>query len=414
MNANRILSHNSPITVEHKHSEATLCEKEDVFRRLAEFSPGILAIIREEHFVYINPAGAEILGAANSNELFGKSPREIMPAADSDFLLEQIRYVLDEDRLHKFEHSLESKKTKVWFDSSISPMSHNSVVWTAHDVTRYKEAEQTLEQNEAQLEQSQKIESIGKWAGGIAHDFNNMLTVINGYSELSLRRLKKDGPLRSNIEEIKKAGERSELLTYQLLAFSRQQILKPEIVNLNEIIGEVSSMLQRLLTNDIQLNMRLNKKLGYIKADSGQISHLVLNLVSYVKDSMPRGGTLTIETENFIFDKKFEEFIGRQNPVKPGTYIKLNISGLSSGINKSARQNIFEPFYSGKSIGLGNASGLSSAYDIVKQASGYIFADGKAGKGITLRVYLPQINGKIEFFKRKKHSSKFQNKSKLY
>ncbi len=259
-----------------------------------------------------------------------------------------------------------------------------------------KRVEKALAQSEAQLRQSQRLESIGRWAGGIAHDFNNMLTVINGYSELSLRRLKKDGPLRSNIEEIKKAGERSALLTYQLLAFSRQQVLKPEVVDLNKAIGEISSMLQRLISKDIRLVSKLDSNLGYVKADPGQLSHLVMNLVVNARDAMPQGGTLTIETENFTIDKEVKNFAGRHIPSKPGAYIKLSVGDTGIGMDEATQQLIFEPFYTNKGIGLGTGLGLAMVYDIVKQSGGYIFVDSKVGKGTNFKIYLPRVDEKFE------------------
>ena len=262
-----------------------------------------------------------------------------------------------------------------------------------------KRMEQALAHSEIQLRQSRRLESVGRWAGGIAHDFNNMLTVINGYSELSLRRLKKNGPLRSNIEEIKKAGERSALLTYQLLAFSRQQVLKSETVNLNKVIGEVSNILQRLISKDIQLITRLNSKLGYVKADPGQLSHLVMNLVVNARDAMPHGGVLTIETKNFTIDKEFKEFAEQGIFVEPGKYIKLSVSDNGIGMDETTQQHIFETFYINNNIGAGTGLGIAMICDIIKQSGGHIFVDSKGGKGTIFSIYLPRVDKKVELFK---------------
>jgi PAS domain S-box-containing protein len=605
-------------------NEVRFSNVENTYRRLVDLSLDMITILDGERFIYINPAGANIFGVTNPNELIGKSPREILPASESDFLLKQVEDALDKNQTRKFEYSFQSGEAKVWLDGNISPLSQNTVVWTAHDITQYKQIEQekaqlngqienqrqrleaifasvpgivweawgepdahtqridfvseyaetmlgysveewlttpnfwlsivhpedkdsailnaaetfasrevgtnhfrwiakdgrviwvevksvairdesgnpigmrgmavdiserrqaeklrlrrarqsalradtnvalaqrqplqgilqqcaealvqnldaafariwmlntdenmlelcasaglythldgayaripigelkigmiarerkphltnnlqndqlitdkewvaekgivsfagyplmienrlvgviamfgrepyaedTLEelkvfadnltqgielkrmeqalaQSEIQLRQSRKLESVGRWAGSIAHDFNNMLTVINGYSELCLRRLKKDGPLRSNIEEIKKAGERSALLTYQLLAFSRQQVLKSETVNLNKVIGEVSSILQRLISKDVQLITRLDSKLGYVKADPGQLSHLIMNLVVNARDAMPHGGILTIETKNLTIAKDLRNLPNSAFPSNP-------------------------------------------------------------------------------------------------
>jgi PAS domain S-box-containing protein len=263
-----------------------------------------------------------------------------------------------------------------------------------------KRMEQALAQSEIQLRQSRKLESVGRWAGSIAHDFNNMLTVINGYSELCLRRLKKDGPLRSNIEEIKKAGERSALLTYQLLAFSRQQVLKSETVNLNKVIGEVSSILQRLISKDVQLITRLDSKLGYVKADPGQLSHLIMNLVVNARDAMPHGGILTIETKNLTIAKESKEFAEQRISVEPGEYIKLSVSHNGISMDETTQQHIFEPFYSNTNVGAGTGLGLAMIYDIVKQSSGHIFVNSKAGRDTTFKVYLPRVDKKVKSSKR--------------
>jgi signal transduction histidine kinase/CheY-like chemotaxis protein len=262
-----------------------------------------------------------------------------------------------------------------------------------------KRVEQALAQSELQLHQSRRLESVGRWAGSIAHDFNNMLTVINGYSELSLRRLKKDGALRSNIEEIKKAGERCALLTYQLLAFSRQQVFKSETIDLNKIIGEVSSILQRLIGKDIQLITRLNSKLGCVEADRGQLSHLIMNLVVNARDAMPHGGVLTIETKNFKIDKEFTE---QSMSVKPGEYIKLSVSNTGIDTDKKTQDHVFESFYTDTNVGMGTALALAMIYDTIKQSGGHIFVDNKVGKGTVFEVYLPRVDEKVKSSKKDK------------
>lgn len=264
----------------------------------------------------------------------------------------------------------------------------------AMDVSERRQAEEALAQSEAQIRQSQRLEAVGRWAGGIAHDFNNMLTVINGYSELTLRRLKKDGTLRANIEEIKKAGERSALLTHQLLAFSRQQALKTEVIDLNRVISETSSMLRRLISKDIRLVARLSPDPSLVGADAGQLSHVIINLVANARDAMPQGGVLTIETSNFTVSDEFEELTGQ--PVKFGSYVELRVGDTGLGMNAETQRHIFEPFYSNKDVGLGTGLGLAMVRDIVKQSGGYIFVGSAVGKGSTFKIYLPRVDEKVD------------------
>ena len=238
-----------------------------------------------------------------------------------------------------------------------------------------------------QLRLSQKLESVGRLAGGIAHDFNNMLTAINGYSELTLRNLSSDNPLRRNIEEIKKAGERSAMLTHQLLAFSRKQVLKPEILDINQIVTDIAAMLRRLISEDIILNIKLEPKIWKIVADPGQLAQVIMNLVVNARDAMPEGGELTIETSNVRLDENF-----RHTPTQPGSYVKLSISDTGIGMDEETQQHIFEPFFTTKETGKGTGLGLSTVYGIIKQSGGYIWFQSRPGQGTSFNVYLPRVD----------------------
>lgn len=240
-----------------------------------------------------------------------------------------------------------------------------------------------------QLRQSQKLESVGRLAGGIAHDFNNMLTAINGYSEMTLKRLGSEDPLRRNLEEIKKAGARSASLTQQLLAFSRQQVLQRKVLELNEIIIDTIKMLQRLIGEDVQLKTVLHSKLGQIEGDPGQLSQVIMNLAVNARDAMPKGGDLTIETANVYLD---EEFARSHWPTQPGHYVLLSVKDNGVGIDPETQKHIFEPFYTTKEIGKGTGLGLATVYGIVKQSGGYIWLESKVGAGTTFNIYLPRIN----------------------
>ncbi len=244
-----------------------------------------------------------------------------------------------------------------------------------------------------QREQSQRLESVGRLAGGIAHDFNNMLTAINGYSDLTLRQLDLDDPLRVNVVEIKKAGERSALLTRQLLAFSRRQVLKPKVIDLNQVVSDTSSMLRRMIGEDIELEICLSPDLGSVEADPGQLTQVITNLAINSRDAMPSGGSITIEVSNQEIDENYtEQRIG----VKPGSYVMLAISDTGLGMSAEVKEHIFEPFFTTKEMGHGTGLGLSTVYGIVKQSGGYVWVYSEPSQGTSVKVYLPRADKELD------------------
>jgi PAS domain S-box-containing protein len=255
---------------------------------------------------------------------------------------------------------------------------------------RLLEAEQAQAE---QLRQAQRLESVGRLAGGIAHDFNNMLTAIKGYSDLTLRRLPEGDPLRGNVEEIKKAGERSAELTQQLLAFSRRQVMRPKVIDLNNIVSETSTMLDRLIGEDIELGLALADDLGSVQADPGQISQVIINLAVNSRDAMPEGGKITIETANKEIDGPSA---GHDIDMKPGRYVMLAISDTGIGMDDEVQKHIFEPFFTTKPTGKGTGLGLATVYGIVKQSGGYIWAYSEVGHGTAVKVYLPRIDAEVD------------------
>jgi len=254
----------------------------------------------------------------------------------------------------------------------------------------------------AQFQQAQKMEAIGILAGGVAHDFNNILTIIIGNAELALMKVGKDDSLRKGIEEIRAAGEGAASLTRQLLAFSRKQIIQPEILDLNEILIGIEKMLGRLIGENVELLMIPGPGLWQVEAGPGQMEQVIMNLAANARDAMPKGGKLTIETANVDLDENYFHKHGLQEE-EPGSYVMLAVSDTGIGMDKETQSHIFEPFFTTKEAGKGTGLGLSTVYGIVKQNNGFIWVYSEPGQGSTFKVYLPKAKGDAASDKEEQH-----------
>ena len=241
---------------------------------------------------------------------------------------------------------------------------------------------------EEQMRQAQKLEAVGRIAGGVAHDFNNLLTVIRSYCDLVLLDMPADGPSREELGEIRSAADRAAALARQLLSFSRKQVVLPRPMILNEIVTSMESMLARVLPAEVAHIVRLDQNLGTIKADSGQVEQVILNLAINAADAMRAGGTLKIVTENTILDF---EHSGQHGGVVPGEYVLLTVSDTGIGMDKSTLSHIFEPFFTTKPVGEGTGLGLSTVYGIVQQSGGHVLVESEPGAGTTFKVYFPRV-----------------------
>ena len=254
---------------------------------------------------------------------------------------------------------------------------------------RRKEADETLasvSKSEKVLEQSQKMEAIGRLAGGVAHDFNNLLAVITGYSDLLLDDAALIDSNRTKVEQIKQAANSAASLTRQLLMFSRQQVIEPVILNINQIVTNTEKMLRRLIKENIEFTVVLDNHLTRVKADPGQIEQIVLNLVVNARDAMPNGGKLRIQTGNVLLEKD----AAQAGAVVPsGRFVLLEVTDTGTGMDEQTQTHIFEPFFTTKAVGEGTGLGLATVYAIVKQSNGHIEVQSTLGQGSSFKVYLP-------------------------
>src|SRR5579872_3363986 len=372
---------------EQRRAQDALRHSEDKFSKTFRSTPLpiTISVAADGRYIDINEAFSEIMGYERS-EVIGRTAFDLKIWADGHDRQRMIDLLNAAGRIDSFETQFVTKggdKRIVLISAEIIKLDGaECVIVNNNDTTENRRLEE-------QFRQAQKMEAVGRLAGGVAHDFNNILGVIIGYSDLSREQLPPDGLIFKHIEQIKKAALRATGLTSQLLAFSRQQVLQPSVLNLNAVVNNVSKMLLRVVREDITLNFVPGESLGNVKLDLGQIEQVLMNLVINARDAMPRGGRIIIETANIDFD---ENFAKEHMPVKAGSYVMLAVSDTGTGIEKEALSRIFEPFFTTKPAGEGTGLGLSMVYGVVQQSGGSIWVYSEVGKGTSFKMYFPRVD----------------------
>ena len=374
------------LAIERRRAEEELRKNESMLRLLFEYNPlpTWLYEIDTLRFLEVNRAATELYGYTAS-EFEQMSVLEIRPEEQREKAFMYLKELSDDAEEHEFWlHRAKSGRT-----FEVETISHE--LKYAGKRVRLVVAQDISErrQLEGQLRQAQKMEAVGRLAGGVAHDFNNLLMVIKGHTELLLNALEPAETITRKIEQIDKSADRAAALTRQLLAFSRMQVLQPQIINLNSVVEEMGKLLPRLIGEDIELMIRTNEDLGTVRADASQMEQVIMNLAVNARDAMPNGGKLVIETANAELD---HSYMASHPLMKAGPYIQLVVTDSGTGMDAETQAHIFEPFFTTKEKGKGTGLGLATVYGIVKQSGGFIWVYSELGKGTSFKIYLPRLD----------------------
>jgi two-component system cell cycle sensor histidine kinase/response regulator CckA len=366
---------------ELKRAEA---ERSRLLAAIEQASEGMVITDLEGRIQYVNPAFSTMTGFSRE-EVLGRNPRILKSGEhDGSFYRKMWQTLLAGGAWHGELVNRRKEGSLYTVQMTISPVRNEEgqithFIAVQEDITARKKLEE-------QFRHAQKLEAVGQLAGGVAHDFNNLLQIINGYCELLIDELVRQDELRGHVQEIKNSVERAAGLTRQLLAFSRQQVLAAQVLDLNRATGNLTKMLRRLIGEDIDLVMVEGPGMTRVKADPGQVEQVIMNLAVNARDAMPRGGRLTIETSNIEVDAAYAQ---SHFPMTPGSYVMLTVSDTGVGMDAETQGHIFEPFFTTKETGKGTGLGLATVYGIVKQSGGFIWVQSEVGKGTTFRIYFP-------------------------
>jgi len=376
-----------------RRAETALRESEASYATLVEHAPlGVYRSNTSGRFLAVNTALVRMLGYGSAEELLAVDIRRdlYVDPAQRAALIERDTYT--EREYDEVEANWKRKDgTPLTVQLSVRAIRN-----AAREVEFYEAFVRDVteqRQLEAQLVRAQKLEAVGRLAGGVAHDFNNLLTVILSYSSLLLEETDLAPDVRESMEEIRKAAEGAAGLTRQLLAFSRQQVMKPQILDVNGIVTSTEKLLNRLIGEDIKLVTTLAPDLGAARLDPGQVGQIIMNLAVNARDAMPTGGRLTIETANIEMDLTYV----RGHPIaQPGRYVMLAVSDTGIGMDEATKERIFEPFFTTKEAGKGTGLGLATVYGIVKQSGGFIWVYSEPGRGTSFKIYFPRVDEALD------------------
>lgn len=375
---------------ERKRAEAALRKSEQRFHKAFSLNPKGMAIstANDSKHIEVNEAYLRMFGFERS-EVIGRTSLELGMWKDPAQREAALKEIHTTGKLQQFETVMQTKsgtQLDVEITAEIIEMEDRPcILGVLRDVTEYKRLSE-------QLRTAQRLEAIGRLAGGVAHDFNNFLNVISGYSELLLDETN-DEQTRRQVEQILTASRKAAAVSAQLLAFGRQQVLQPVVMNLNDVLMDVRRLFPQLVRENIELSIRLCKEEAKVSADKTQLEQVIINLVANARDAMPTGGRLTIETACVRTDK---DSVGFHSEIPQGSFAMLAVTDTGMGMDKPTQARIFEPFFTTKDVGKGTGMGLATVYGIVKQSNGFVYVYSEPGHGTTFRVYLPLAEGTVK------------------
>ena len=378
--------------IERAASQAELARRERHFRALIEHAYDIVVVLaRDGRFRYQSPAVERVLGYSES-DLRDSNVLDLIHPEDRDRAVALLGSsplpALADSALHfRLRHHDGSWRVLETLGRWIEEDPRKGIVVNARDVTERVRGEEALRATEARLRQAHKMEAVGRLAGGIAHDFNNVLTAIYGYADLLLDAFPEGDPHRRDVEEVRRSAERAAALTRQLLAFSRQSMLQPQILDLNQVVPDVLRMLGRIVGADITLTFEAGADLWRVRADPGQITQVLMDLGGNARDAMPEGGALVIRTGNRTVS---EQSAASLPGLAAGDYVTLVVRDTGVGMSEDVRRHIFEPFFTTKEPGQGTGLGLATVYGMVKQSGGGVYVESERHQGTTFTIYLPR------------------------